>query len=408
MQKLLFVDTSYNFNEIKKRNSLNVILSRDLDSFFERVISVHPVANLTNKKLFLDNSFYKKNIINNNHIFYEFSSGKKTFFIFEYFSFFFNQIRMIIYLSSLIKKENINFIKSGDINYAGLISFILSKITGIKYYVRVGSNNDKIREVIKKPLQPKLFKKIIIEKYFEKLILKNCSHVFPANYDNAKFVNSYLPKSNKITVIRYGQLIHDSHYLPRDRREILNHDLLKIKKNKKLIITCIARFEKVKKVDHVIEVFSKLLKNNNKLVLVLVGDGSCKNQYIKIVNNLKISNDVYFVGEKDQNWISQLLSFTDLVLSPHTGRALCEAALAGCKIVGYDIDWQSEIIEHNSNGFLANFEDKDKLFFYSEKILNNVSKYEYFAINIREKALKILNKKKNISEEINIIAKLLK
>ena len=124
MQKLLFVDTSYNFNEIKKRNSLNVILSRDLDSFFERVISVHPVANLTNKKLFLDNSFYKKNIINNNHIFYEFSSGKKTFFIFEYFSFFFNQIRMIIYLSSLIKKENINCIKSGDINYAGLISFI--------------------------------------------------------------------------------------------------------------------------------------------------------------------------------------------------------------------------------------------------------------------------------------------
>ena len=63
MPKLLFIDSSYNFMEISKRNSINVILARDLNSYFDRVISVHPVANLTNNQLFLDNSYYKKNII---------------------------------------------------------------------------------------------------------------------------------------------------------------------------------------------------------------------------------------------------------------------------------------------------------------------------------------------------------
>ena len=406
MPKLLFIDSSYNFREITKRNSINIILARDLNSYFDRVISVHPAANLTNNQLFLDNSYYKKNIINDNHVFYEFSAGKKNkFFIFEYFSFIFHQLKMILFLIKIIKKEKVNFIKCGDINYAGLLALILSKITRVKFYARVGSNNNKIREEINRPLQQKFFKKIFIEKYFEGLILKNCSHVFPANNDNANFVNSYIKNTKKITVIRYGPLINDCHYIERKNRIVNDSNLLKYKNKNSLTVTCISRLEEVKKVDHVIKVFSNLLEINKDIILILVGEGSLKAQYINMVNNLNISDNVYFVGDKNQYWISELLSFTDLVLSPHTGRALCEAALAGCNIAGYDIDWQSEIITNKKNGFLVKYGDIDKLFYYANELLINQKKYENFSVNIREKALKILDKKKNIADEVIIFNK---
>ena len=92
-----------------------------------------------------------------------------------------------------------------------------------------------------------------------------------------------------------------------------------------------------------------------------------------------------------------------MVISPHTGRALCEAALAGSKIVGYDIDWQSEIINHTKSGFLAKFGDKNELLYFSDKIISNLSIFKSFSSNIRLNALKILDNNKNIQDEINIL-----
>lgn len=403
MRNLLFIDTSYTFNQIAKRNSINIILARDLNKYFNKVISVHPTANLTDRFLFKDNSFYKKNIINNRHVFFEFKASiRNSNFIIEYLSFIFFQFRMILKLKKIIKEENITDIKCGDINYAGLLGMLLSFFTNTKFYVRVGSNNDKIREAIKKPLQPKFFRLTSIEKYFEKIISQRASHIFPANNDNAKFVSKYLKNTLKLTVIRYGPLINNIHYVPRESRSILDEELLFLSNTNTVIITCLARFEKVKKVDHVILAFKELLNKNKNLRLFLVGDGSLKEEYVNLSKKLNIFENIIFSGDKDQKWISELLSITDLIISPHTGRALCEAALAGCKIVGYDIDWQSEIITHNKNGFLAKYGDINQLTSYSAEILKNPIKYESFGLELRMKALELLDKHKSLNDEIKV------
>ena len=403
MRNLLFIDTSYTFKQIEERDSLNIIYSRDLNKFFNKVISVHPTASLTDKSLYKIKSYYKKHIIDNRHTFIEFKSlNLETYFFLKYISFIYFQVRMFIKLTKIIKDEKITEIKCGDINYAGLVGMILSKLMGIKYYVRVGSNNDKIRDEIKKPIQKNLFKLKKIEKFFEKIILRNSSHIFPANKDNAKFVLKYINNDKKITVVRYGPLINECHYKLRDERIIKSLDLKKIQKTKKIIITCIARFEKVKKVDDVIYLFKKLTDQKKDLLLYLVGDGSLKDEYISLTKKLDIFDNVIFTGDKNQIWISELLSLTDLVISPHTGRALCEAALAGCKIVGYDIDWQSEIIDHNVNGILVKYGDIEKLNFYALEILNNTKKYKKFGESLRTKAMDILDKHKSLTEEIKV------
>ena len=77
------------------------------------------------------------------------------------------------------------------------------------------------------------------------------------------------------------------------------------------------------------------------------------------------------MSNKNQDWIYEMLTITTLVISPHTGRALCEAALAGSLIVAYDIDWQKEIIIQNKTGMLAEYKNVKQLFDFSKKIVLN-------------------------------------
>ena len=61
----------------------------------------------------------------------------------------------------------------------------------------------------------------------------------------------------------------------------------------------------------------------------------------------------------------------DLCISPITGRALVEVALGGVPVVGYDRDWQAEIIEHNVSGYICKFNDIEALSNFSNLILLN-------------------------------------
>ena len=403
MKKIIVIDTSYTYSELCRRKSLNVVITRDLSNYFSKVISVHPLADLTEKNEKFNQSFFIINKINKTHTFYEFKSGNhKEIRILEPFLFFYYQIKMIRKLYKIIKNENINFIKSGDLLYAGLISYLLSKLTNVKYFVRVGSNNNKIREVTKKPMQKKLYRFIFIEKFFENLIIKNATHLFPANSDNLNFVKSYNHSNDKLTTIRYGPLINENHYIDPKKRKISIDEIIKIREKNKLIILCIARLEKEKLVEDVINVFKNLVKEKNDINLYIIGDGSLKHQLLKQINQNNLTDKAFIMSNKNQDWIYEMLTITTLVISPHTGRALCEAALAGSLIVAYDIDWQKEIIIQNQTGMLAEYKNVKQLFDFTKKIVLNKKYYQNLGINLRKKALELLDKQKTINDEIKV------
>jgi glycosyltransferase involved in cell wall biosynthesis len=54
-----------------------------------------------------------------------------------------------------------------------------------------------------------------------------------------------------------------------------------------------------------------------------------------------------------QDALAQLYASALVVISPHTGRALSEAALGGAAVVAYDIDWQGELIVDGETGLLV-------------------------------------------------------
>jgi glycosyltransferase involved in cell wall biosynthesis len=81
-------------------------------------------------------------------------------------------------------------------------------------------------------------------------------------------------------------------------------------------------------------------------------------------------------------------------LSPHGGRSLTEACLAGVPIIAYDFEWQRELIKNNQTGFLIknhNWRGFVEKIIY---ILRNKKKSKLLGRNARVLALKMMNPKK--------------
>ena len=166
------------------------------------------------------------------------------------------------------------------------------------------------------------------------------------------------------------------------------------------------RLEKVKRVMNLISIIRHI--NNNQVKLLIVGKGSLKKDIEAQIKLNNLNNRIFLLGEKDQAWLSRCLPNCSCFLATHTGRALAEASFAGLPVVGYDIDWHSEIIQNSFNGFLV--KPGDDLAFSKAilEILNNKDLSKKFSKNIREKAEILLSPEKICKIEIECFKKIKK
>lgn len=406
--KLLVIDTSYTYQIIKDRGLEESVTCRDLGGFFKHVWTIHPVSNLINDKNQNKNGLPIEYSLNSKHTFIEGKLGRFVFLkYFPVINFFFSQISLIIYLYSKIKKESISVIRSGDPLYTGLLGYVLSRLTKVPLVVRVGSNNDKIYQETKKPMMPKLFKKRSIEKICEKYILSKADLIAAANFDNLKFAISNGANPTKSTVFPYGNLIDRKHFIEPNLR-LEGHTLINsLKIKSKNFVVYLGRLETVKRTDDTIKVVAELIKQGNKIDLLIIGDGSKKMELENLVKELNINEHVFFCGNQNQDWISRVLPMASAILSPHTGRALVESCLSGTPIIAYDIDWQSEVIKDGETGELVPFKNLSLMTRSLKKILSNTEYAKKIGIKARDLMMEKMDIKKLNENEIRYYQKII-
>jgi glycosyltransferase involved in cell wall biosynthesis len=66
-----------------------------------------------------------------------------------------------------------------------------------------------------------------------------------------------------------------------------------------------------------------------------------------------VETEIVFAGNRTQEWIARVLPRAQVILSPHMGRALVEAALSAVPIVAFDYDWQREVVIDDQTGYLV-------------------------------------------------------
>lgn len=120
----------------------------------------------------------------------------------------------------------------------------------------------------------------------------------------------------------------------------------------------------LKQFDKLIGAYSKSVLPENKIKLVILGEGTLKNKYIKQVQAAGLADMVVFPGfqENPYKYMDSAFCFVLCSKREGLGMVLAESLACGTPVISFDcVSGPSEIIEHEKNGLLVQNQDFDAL-----------------------------------------------
>ena len=309
-------------------------------------------------------------------------------------------------LSRILADNQIDIIRAEDPRYNGILGCYFSWRIRKPLVVGCWGNPDTIRKLTGKPMAPRLFRNIRIEKWIEKFVLGRTSLAIAQNIDNLNYLKQFKIPNLKLAIFRLGNAINPIHFIEPILREPVNfRSEYGIAPTAKIII-CVSALEKRKVIEDAIHAFDIIVASAESH-LILVGSGSMHSSYHKLVSSLGLSNSVTFTGTINQLKLSSLLAQADVILSPLTGRALAEGMLAASPVVAYDIDCHPDFINSGINGYLVEYRDVEAMARKAVKLLNDASLSERLGIKGRASILAVMDPTKLIQDQRKIFDELL-
>jgi N-acetyl-alpha-D-glucosaminyl L-malate synthase BshA len=159
--------------------------------------------------------------------------------------------------------------------------------------------------------------------------------------------------------------------------------------NEEKIITHASNFRKVKRVNDIIHTFANIHKEIPSKLL-MVGDGPDRPDAEDLCRELKICDDVRFLGKQQE--MEEILAISDLFILASEyesfGLSALEAMAAGVPVLSTNAGGLPEINIHGQTGFMANVGDVKEMSRLGIELLSNEAMLKTFKQNAREHALK--------------------
>lgn len=160
--------------------------------------------------------------------------------------------------------------------------------------------------------------------------------------------------------------------LSRFKKQKKDHFKLAICPNGEKLIVHTSNFRKVKRVDDVVRVFDKVRKIL-PAKLLLVGDGPERLKIEEMCRELKVCDDIRFLGKLDA--VEEVLSVADLFIMPSEkesfGLAALEAMACEIPIISTNAGGLPELNIQGKTGYLADVGDIDSMVKYALEILDD-------------------------------------
>ncbi|MER1999325.1 MAG: glycosyltransferase family 4 protein [Lysinibacillus sp.] len=148
--------------------------------------------------------------------------------------------------------------------------------------------------------------------------------------------------------------------------------LLERPKDKKVILFS-GRLVELKGVQYLIQALSKLKAVRQDWVCWIVGDGELKSELKLLTKSLKLENDIFFFGSRDD--VPAILTKTNIYVHPslidNQPLSLIEAQLAGKPSIVSDVGGLPEMVNHGVNGLLVEPSDVHGLFVGLNRLLTD-------------------------------------
>lgn len=357
MSAILILDMSYTLAMFRQRQLEQALESRALGGYFDRVISVHPLAGLFPS----DANRYGSPIVtrlDDGHVFVEGRIGIARWLnVLPPLNLLCAQISLVRLLLRMARDARVAIVRVGDPYYLGALGWILARRLRVPLAVRVPFRYDELRRVTGRAVMPRLFRYGWIEKRIERFVFPRCDLIAGANEDNMRYALENGGRPEVATVFRYGNLLHPSHWVEPEDRPDAQSVLELLDLHGRRFVATVARLEPMKRVEDVIRVVAELKRRGCDARALIVGEGSLRHELGESARRLGVETEIVFAGNRTQEWIARVLPRSQVILSPHMGRALAEAALSAVPIVAFDYDWQREVVIDGETGYLVGNRD---------------------------------------------------
>ena len=165
-------------------------------------------------------------------------------------------------------------------------------------------------------------------------------------------------------------------------------------------VAFIGRLVKVKGIKYFLEAAAVILRGGKRVQFLVVGDGPLKEHLIQRAKNLKIDEDVHFIGFRKD--IPQVLSVIDILVVPSLWEGLplivLESMFAGRPIVATKVGGIPEAIKHRETGMLVAPRNSHALAKAILEFLNDPEKRKEMGEKGRQRALKYFNVERMVKE----------
>ncbi|MGA2622524.1 MAG: N-acetyl-alpha-D-glucosaminyl L-malate synthase BshA [Bacteroidota bacterium] len=162
--------------------------------------------------------------------------------------------------------------------------------------------------------------------------------------------------------------------------------------NGEKVLIHISNFRLVKRVQDVIRIF-QIVRKRLPSKLVLVGDGPDRSSCEQLCRELKICDDVEFLGKQAE--IIPLLSASDLFLIPSQsesfGLSALEAMACEVPVIASSVGGLPELVVHGETGYIAEIGDVERMAKYAVELLTNITRYRLFSAASRKRAVEAFN-----------------
>jgi glycosyltransferase involved in cell wall biosynthesis len=404
---ILILDMSYTLKMIGQQQLGQALDSRRLEGYFARVISVHPLAGLFES----GNDRYGRPVVtqlDDGQLFIEGKIGRAPWLkILPPVNFLIAQILLMRLLFRLARGAGVSVVRVGDPYYLGIMGWVLARVLGVPLAVRVPFRYEEIRRITGRATMPRLLRFGWVERCIERFIFPRCDLIAGANEDNMRYALENGGRAEVATVFRYGNLLHPSHWVAPDDRPDPRPDLESLGLSHRVFVASVARLEPMKKVEDAIRVVGELVRRGWDVRGLIVGDGSSRARLEDYVRSLGLEESIVFAGNQPQEWIARVLPTASVIVSPHMGRALAEAALSAVPIVAFDYDWQREVAVDDDTGYLVKDGDWLAMASQAERLLADPARARAMGLNARARVAKMMDPEGLVRHEQTVYTELL-
>ncbi len=198
---------------------------------------------------------------------------------------------------------------------------------------------------------------------------------------------NYKIPSEKIKIINCG--VNTEKFVPQEKRSLRKE--LNLPQDNWILIF-VGNLIPIKGLDILIEAFFQIVKERNKVLLIIIGKGQMEKEISKRIDEFKLKGKVKLAGFKPHNELPKWLGASDILILPSLeegfGLVALEAMSCGLPVVASQVGGLREFIENEKDGFLVKPGNSKEIAEKVKLLINNKNLYQRISKTAREKALK--------------------